>query len=165
MPKITIRYQQVRDAKRLFEILMNPNFLYFHASAKSVQDEREWLKKNPQKRKDNFEWNYAVLYGDKLVGAVGIKINQHRKYIGEIGYFLDEAYWGKGITTKAVALLEKEAFKKIGLRRIEILMRPENKASEKVAVKNSYQKEGLLKKYIKERDGKMYDCLIYSKVL
>ncbi len=165
MPKVSIRYQQVKDAKRLFEIVKNPNFLYFNISPKTVEEEKIWLKKNPQRRKDNYEWNYTILYGDKVVGAVGIKINQHRKYTGEIGYFLDEAYWGKGITTKAVALVEKEGFKKLGLSRIEILMRPENKGSEKVAINNKYKKEGIMRKLVKGKDGKMHDCFLYSKVL
>jgi len=64
------------------------------------------------------------------------------KFIGEIGYFLDEAYWGRRITTRAVKILEKIGFKKLNLKRIEILMHPKNVASEKVAIKCGYKKEG-----------------------
>ncbi len=165
MPKTTIRFQQVSDAKRFFEILNNPNFIYFRITTKSIADQKKWLKENPKRRKENKEWNYSILYGQEMVGGIGIKINQFRKYIGEIGYFIDEKYWGKGITTKAVKLVEKEGFKKLGLSRIEILMRPEHKASEKIAIKNGYQKEGLMKKVIKDREGKMRDSFLYAKVL
>lgn len=44
-------------------------------------------------------------------------------------------------------------------------MQPENKASEKVALKCGYKKEGLLKKAIDGNDGKKKDALIYAKVL
>lgn len=164
MPKIGIRFQRVSDAKRFFEILTNPNFLYFGTNVKSVAGEREWLRNNPWKRKENKEWNYAIIYDGQTIGGIGIKINQHRPYIGEIGYFLDEKYWGRGITVKAVKLLEKEAFGKLNLKRLEILMRPENKASERVAIKSGYLKEGRMQKAIKDRAGKMQDALLYAKV-
>ncbi|PIY93688.1 MAG: N-acetyltransferase [Candidatus Magasanikbacteria bacterium CG_4_10_14_0_8_um_filter_32_14] len=165
MSKITIRYQKVSDAKRFYEILSNPNFIYFPAKPKSVADEKKWLQNNPKRRKNNSEWNYTVLCDNQIVGTVGIKVNPRRKYIGEIGYFLDENFWNKGIMTKAVRLAEKEGFKKIGLTRIEILMQPKNKASEKVAIKCGYTKEGLLKKAIVGTDGKKKDALLYAKVL
>jgi len=44
-------------------------------------------------------------------------------------------------------------------------MQPANKASEKVAIKNNYKKEGLMKKIIKTKDGKMEDAYLYAKVL
>ena len=164
MKKISIKYQEVGDAARFFEILKNPNFIYFYLKIKSLSYERAHLKKEVLKRKNNLEWNYTILYGDDIVGGIGFKINQFRKYIGELGYFIDEKYWGQGIASKAVKLMEKEGFKKLGLSRIEILMRPENKGSEKVAIKNDYKKEGLLKKFIIDnRDGKMKDVWIYAK--
>lgn len=165
MSKITIRYQKVSDAKKFYEILSNPSFIYFTVKPKSVGDEEKWLKDNLKRRKNNTEWNFTILYDNQIVGAVGIKINIHRKYIGEIGYFFDEDYWGKGIATEAVKLAEKEGFNKLGLTRIEILMQPENKASEKVALKCGYEKEGLLKKAIEGTDNKKKDALIYAKVV
>ena len=165
MPKITIRYQLLKDAQRFFEILNNPNFIYFPTSVNSLTDEKKILKENAQKRKDNISWNYSILYDNKLVGGIGIRIHRTRPYIGEIGYFVDEKYWGKGITTQAVKLAEQEGFKKLGLSRIEIIMRPENKASEKVAIKNGYKKEGRMKKAIKDKNGIMRDALLYAKVL
>lgn len=166
MKKVTIRYQEIKDAKRFFEILNNPNFIYFYLKIKSVADEREYLKQEKLKRKNNLEWNYTILYGDEIIGGIGFKINQFRKYVGELGYFIDEKYWGKGIVTAAVKLAEKEGFKKLGLTRIEIIMRPENIGSEKVAIKNGYKKEGLLKKYLfNEKDGKKKDGCLYVKTL
>ena len=163
MAKVKLRYQKVSDAKRFYEILNNPNFLYFEVRPESIESEREWLKKNPEKRRDNVEYNYSILYDNKLVGACGIKIDQHRKYIGEIGYFLDEKYWGRGITTRAVRLLEKIGFKTLKLARIEVLMDPRNIASERVAIKCGYQKEGTMKKVIK-RKNTFHDCYLYAKV-
>lgn len=163
MPKITIRYQKITDAKIFYEMLNNPNFVYLHVRPKSIFDEKKWLRDNPKRRKNNIEWNYTILFDNRTVGAIGIKINQHRKFIGEIGYFIDEDYWRRGIATQAVKLVEKEAFKKLGLTRIEIIMQPENVASEKVAIKAGYKKEGILRKAI-EGKGKKEDAILYAKV-
>lgn len=103
------------------------------------------MRKVSKKRKDDFEDNYSIFYNDNHVGGCGIKIDQHRKFIGEIGYFVDEEYWGKGITLKAVEILEDIGFNKLGLKIIEIIMTPKNKASESVAIKCGYKKEGIKK--------------------
>ena len=162
---IKIRLQKTSDAERFFEILSNPNFTYFNVQPESVEDERKWLAENPKRIKNNTEWNYTILNDDEIIGAIGVKINSHRNYIGEIGYFLDEKFWGKGIVTEAVKLVEDICFKELKLTRIEIVMQPANKGSEKVAIKNKYLKEGLLKKALKHKDGSMKDCFLYAKVL
>lgn len=155
----------VKDAADFFRILKNPNFIYFFVKINSLSEERVALRKNISRRKNNEAWNYTILYNNKIIGGIGLRINQTRPHVGEVGYFLDEKYWGRGFATAAVKLIEQEAFNKLGVSRIEILMRPENKASEKVALKNSYKKEGRLKKYIKDREGNLCDCFIYAKVL
>jgi ribosomal-protein-alanine N-acetyltransferase len=161
-PRIELRNYRVSDAKRFFEILSNPNFKYLRICPKDVEAEKEFLRKSKEKRKSNLAHEYAILYNGKLVGGSGIKIDQHRKFIGEIGYFIDEKYWGRGIATKAVKLLEKIGFEKLGLKRITIIMHPENIASEKVAIKNNYKKEGTMKKTI-THEGDFSDAHLYAK--
>lgn len=163
--KIQLRFYKITDAKKVFQIVTNPSFKYFHTKVKSVKAEEAWIKANSLKRKNNIEWNYAVVRNTEIVGGVGVKIDRSRPYVGEIGYFVAEDYWGQGIATQAVKLLEKICFKDLKLSRIEILMRPENKASEKVARKSGYKKEGLLKKKVKDQIGKLRDVYIYAKVL
>lgn len=89
---VKLRLQEVSDAERFFNILSNPNFIYFDVNPKTLEDEIAWLEQNTKRQKDNTQWNYAILYNNKVVGAIGVQINYHRKYIGEIGYFLDEKY-------------------------------------------------------------------------
>jgi [ribosomal protein S5]-alanine N-acetyltransferase len=162
MSKVKIRYQKVSDAKRFYEILKNPNFAFLRTKVKSVADEIRFLRQNAKKRKDNIEYNFTILYNDFIVGGCGIKINQHRKFIGEIGYFIDEKYWGNGIASKAVRELEKIGFGKLKLKRIEIIMETKHKASEKVAIKCKYKKEGITRKAI-ENSGEYFDAYLYAK--
>ena len=73
---VKIRNQRVSDAKRFFDILSNPNFVYFPVKPKSVQDEIDFLKLNVQKRKNKSEFNFSILYKDEHVGAIGIRVDQ-----------------------------------------------------------------------------------------
>lgn len=163
MPKIEIRPQKVSDAKRFFEILKNPNFKFLTTEVKSIDDEIKFLKQNPEKRKRNIEHNYSILYDKFVVGYCGIKINQQRNFIGEIGYFIDEKFWGKGIATQAVKKLEIVGFSKLGLKRIEIIMDIKHKVSEKVTLKCGYKKEGIMKKSLKNKNY-YFDAYLYAKV-
>ncbi|MDQ7010042.1 MAG: GNAT family N-acetyltransferase [Candidatus Gracilibacteria bacterium] len=162
---VKIRLQEVNDAERFYKILNNDNFKYFNVRPSSVEKEIEYLKLNEKFRKENTQWNYTVLFGDEIVGGIGIKINSHTNFMGEMGYFLDESFWGKGIITEATKLLEKICFEELNLTRIEILMKLENIGSEKVAIKCGYKKEGICKNRLKDLEGNLKDCYIYAKVL
>lgn len=161
--KVTLRNQRVSDAKRFFEILSNPNFIYFPAKPKSIEDEKTFLEQNKLKQKNKSEFNYAIIYKNNLVGAVGIRIDRFRPYMGELGYFVDEKYWGKGIAPEAVKLAEKIGFGKLGLKRIEIIMIRKNKASENVAAKCGYKKEGIVRKKLL-LSNQYHDGYLYAKV-
>jgi len=160
---ITLRYQQIGDAKRFVEILNNPNFLYFPARPQSIEAEKAFLRKNIQARREGRDLNYSILLGKKVVGAIGLKIELQRPYLGEIGYFVDEAYWGRGIASRALELVERIAFEEKGLVRIEILMVKKNKASERVTIKCGYKKEGIAKGKLL-LFGKYEDAYVYAKV-
>jgi len=159
---IRLRYQQVGDAKRFVEILSNPNFTYFPAKPKSIEAEKSFLRATIQARREGRDLNYSILMGKKVVGAIGLKIELQRPYLGEIGYFVDEAYWDRGIASRALELVEQIAFEEKGLVRIEILMVKKNKASERVAVKCGYKKEGIARGKLL-LFGKYEDAYVYAK--
>ena len=163
MAKVELRPQRVSDARRFYQIMKNPNFEFMRIPLNSIKDEIKFLKQNVSRRRKNFAYNYTILCDDKIVGGCGIKINQHRTFNGEIGYFIEQAYWGKGIATQAVRKLERIGFDELGLNRIEIFMNVRHRASEKVAIKCGYKKEGVMKKAI--RTGKSYyDAFLYARV-
>ncbi|MBD3209246.1 GNAT family N-acetyltransferase [Candidatus Woesearchaeota archaeon] len=161
---IRLRPQEMEDAERFFEILDNKNFIFFEVMLESVEDERAWLEKSFERKKNNQEHNYTILLDEKIIGGCGIKIRQHRQFIGEIGYFIDEEHWRKGIATEATKRLEKIGFEELGLNRIEVWMHPDNKGSEKVAVKSGYKKEGFMRKCVFNKRKQGYqDALLYAK--
>jgi hypothetical protein len=73
--KIEMKNQRISDAKRFFEILNNPNFKYFSACPKSIEDEKKFLKESIEKRKKKTDYNYTILCDGVVVGGYGLKIN------------------------------------------------------------------------------------------
>ena len=114
--QVTIREQKVSDAPRFFKILSNPNFIHFSVKPKSVEDEIKFLEQNIQKKANNQEYNFTILFNNILVGGIGLMIDQKRSYIAEVGYFIDENYWGKSIAASALTLLQQFAFDKLLLK-------------------------------------------------
>jgi ribosomal-protein-alanine N-acetyltransferase len=163
MNELRLRYQQVGDAKRFFEILTHPEFRLFPVTVKSIEEEKRFLRTNRQLRATNLAFNYAILLNSLIVGGIGLRIDQHRPYIGEVGYFVAREYWGNGIAPKAVGLIEEIGFSDHGLERIELVTLKENKASIRVAEKCGYKKEGI-QRHKQLHDGSYQDVYLFAKV-
>lgn len=160
---IKLRYPILEDAEVFFRILTEGNFTFYYATIpQSIELEREWIKRRKYKRANNLEYNYSIIYKGDVVGGCEIRIFQDNPHIGELGYFIDRNFFNKGIATEVVKKLEKIAFDELKLIRLEIRMDPLNKASEKVAIKNNFKKERLVKKAIKFH-GTYHDNLLYVK--
>jgi len=96
-----------------------------------------------------------------VVGGVGLRdVDGHK---AEIGYWLAEAYWGRGITTEAVKLVVKYCFNRLKLRRLYAYVFPRNQASLRVLFKAGFKKEGLLKKNV-VKNGKFFNDVLLAKV-
>jgi len=123
---------------------------------------RGWIKLNQKldKEKNKSRFHLAIDIRGETAGGIGLsQVNGHS---AEIGYWLGENYWGCGIATKAVKLLTKHAFAKLGLRRVYAYVFPFNKASCRVLKKAGYKFEGNLRKNIL-KDGKPIDELLFAK--
>lgn len=88
---------------------------------------------------------FAVVYGGEVVGSVGIfrQENIHFK-TAELGYYIGENFWNKGIATEAVALACRYVFENSDIMRIYAEPFARNKASCRVLEKAGFQFEGTL---------------------
>lgn len=161
--EVTIRPQRISDAKRFFEIIKSPNFHYIPISIKSVEEEKKFLRLNRDKRRKHLEYNFSIIYDGTLVGAIGVRLLTGFPYVGEVGYLVDEPYWGRGIAPRALKLIEAFAFQKLRLIRLEILIATPNTRSVTVAVKDGFVMEGRLRRRLFAK-GVFYDCYLYAKV-
>jgi [ribosomal protein S5]-alanine N-acetyltransferase len=160
---ISYRPQQLNDAQAFMDILNHPDFIYFPVKVQSLESEINYLQTVQLKTAQGISYDFSILNDNKVIGAVGIKIDQHRKYIGEIGYFVAREFWSRGIACQAVRWAEQWAIETLKLSRIAILMQPENRASEIVAIKNGYLLEGLMRKAIFTADLSLVDAYLYAK--
>ena len=165
--KCRIRKWKLSDAKDLAAALSN----------KKVQDNLRDGLPYPYTEQDGKEFISAMLSADEnetfafaitvnnmVIGSIGIfrQGNIHRQ-TAELGYYIAEEYWGKGIMTEAVKQICEYVFAKSDIIRIYAEPFAYNIASCRVLEKAGFQYEGTLRsnavKNSKVIDMKMYSLL------
>lgn len=108
---------------------------------------------------------FAITVGDEAVGCIGI-IRQPDvdRVSAEIGFWLGESHWGRGIATEAVRAVTEHVIEAYGLTRVYARVFEWNAASERVLEKAGYQMEGRLSRSA-IKDGKVIDQFQYAYVL
>jgi RimJ/RimL family protein N-acetyltransferase len=103
---------------------------------------------------------YAVTVGGRLVGSIGMKVNEMRS--GHIGYWCVSDARGRGVTTRALRLLCRHSIEELRLERLELITDPDNHASQRVAEKVGFQREGVLRSHLLHPDGRRRDSVMFS---
>jgi ribosomal-protein-alanine N-acetyltransferase len=105
---------------------------------------------------------FAIAVDDEAVGAVGVTPGTDVERVSaEIGYWLGEAHWGRGIATAALRAVTRHAFETFEFQRIFALPFAENSASKRVLEKAGYVPEGMLY-HSSVKDGKLKDQFVYA---
>ena len=92
---------------------------------------------------------FAIFYKGIYTGNIGVFPGADVYRFGaEIGYFLGEPYWNKGIMSVALELATEYAFREMGIIRLHAGVYEYNTASMKVLEKCAYQKEGIARKAV-----------------
>ncbi|CAB4667798.1 unannotated protein [freshwater metagenome] len=106
---------------------------------------------------------FALEYQGELIGQVTLgSITFGAMRSAHIGYWIDQTFTGQGLTTRAVQILADHCFSVLQLHRLEINMRPENLASQRVAIKAGFILEGSRNSYI-HIDGGWRDHLTFVR--
>jgi [ribosomal protein S5]-alanine N-acetyltransferase len=107
---------------------------------------------------------FCVEANEAAVGEVGIRIGTdvHRR-TAELGYWLSQEFWRRGIMTEAVAAFTDFCFEQFQLRRIYAEPFANNPASARVLEKAGFAFEGRLKNNVL-KDGKLLDSLLYARI-
>ncbi|MFQ5599953.1 MAG: GNAT family N-acetyltransferase [Candidatus Krumholzibacteriia bacterium] len=110
------------------------------------------------------ETNLAIASETELIGGIGLNLQEDvHRYCAEMGYWLGEPHWGKGIATRAVRAFTEFAFDSFELIRMYAYVFEGNVASERVLQKAGYVLEGCLRKSV-VKEGRLLDQLIYAIV-
>ena len=125
----------------------------------TINDARYWLRKV---QKQQPEVAFAIASEQEAIGGIGLHIDRDVfRRSAEIGYWLGEPFWGKGIATMAVRALTKHGFSAFNLSRIYAGVFDGNAASVRVLEKAGYHFEGRLRKAV-FKDGRLLDQIIYA---
>ncbi|MGN0584155.1 MAG: GNAT family N-acetyltransferase [Ruminococcus sp.] len=162
---ITIRNWKKTDAASLAAALSNKNILdnlrdglpYPYTEKDAEEYINFILDSNP-----NDTFAYAIDVDCKAVGSIGAfrQKNIHCR-TAELGYYLAEEYWGKGIMTSAVKQLCEKLFAETDIIRIFAEPFCYNAGSRRVLEKAGFQLEGILKNNA-FKNGKVFDMALYS---
>lgn len=125
------------------------------------QDGRDYILAMLSANEDE-TFAFAITIDKKVIGSIGIfrQGNIHRR-TAELGYYIAEEYWGKGVMTEAVRQACAYVFDKSDIIRIYAEPFTYNIASCRVLEKAGFQYEGTLRRNA-VKNGKVIDMNIYS---
>ncbi|MFA7249774.1 MAG: GNAT family N-acetyltransferase [Dehalococcoidia bacterium] len=108
--------------------------------------------------------NLAIEAGGGAAGGIALRSGQDvNRGTAEIGYWLAEPHWGRGIMTEAARAITAYGIERLSLRRIEAGVFERNLASARVLEKAGYVLEGRLRRAV-IKDGEVMDTLVYAYV-
>ncbi len=98
---------------------------------------------------------------DQPLGLIALWLENKAHGRASFGYWVIPEARGRGTATEAVRLLGAWAFSALSIARLEILVKPHNVASQRVAEHAGFQREGLLRSY-EEFHGRRLDLIMHS---
>jgi [ribosomal protein S5]-alanine N-acetyltransferase len=105
---------------------------------------------------------WAIEVDGAAVGGIGLQLQTDIERVsGEIGYWLGEDYWGRGIGTAVIKAVTAEVFERFELTRVYAVIFPEHLASIRVLEKAGFTREGHLRQSA-IKDGKIRDQLLFA---
>lgn len=107
------------------------------------------------------DYRLAMTLDGHVVGGIGMGVNSH-EYRGTIGYWVAAPARGRGVCTRALRLLSRHALEELDLQRLELITDPDNRASQRVAEKVGFQREGVLRAHLRHPDGRIRDSVMFS---
>jgi ribosomal-protein-alanine N-acetyltransferase len=108
--------------------------------------------------------DFAVVIDDEPVGGVGLALGSDIERVSaEVGYWLGEEYWGRGIATEALRGIVPWAMRRFGLTRLYATTFASHHASRRVLEKAGFTLEGILRRAAIKRE-EVLDLALYGFV-
>lgn len=160
-----IRIEEItaKDSKGLYDLMCNNRDLLLRYFPITVQHTRtvigaEYYIQSVLKKRDNNEMIVLTLkYKNKIIGIFHIKNIDWRIPKCEIAYFLDKDFQGQGLASELLKTVINYCFDDLQMNKLFVRISPDNLASHKVAIKNGFISEGLLRKEFKTETGDLID--------
>ena len=111
---------------------------------------------------ENSTFAFAITLDGKVIGSIGAFRQENiHKHTAELGYYIAEEHWGKGVMTEAVKQLCDYVFSHTDMIRIYAEPFAYNIGSQRVLEKAGFQYEGTLRNNA-VKNGKILDMKMYS---
>jgi RimJ/RimL family protein N-acetyltransferase len=123
---------------------------------------RVFLEQSARSWANGESYGFAVLEAETgaLLGAIAIGLMPFHS--GRIGYWVAHEARGRGVATTALNTLCRWAVDELGLMRLDLLTDPDNLASQRVAEKAGFQREGIMRSMLEYADGRRRDSMLFS---
>jgi RimJ/RimL family protein N-acetyltransferase len=110
------------------------------------------------------ETSFAIDVGGSAIGGISLHPGSDIERIGaEMGYWIGEEFWGRGIATAAIKLLTAHTFDNLGLLRVFAVPFTTNVGSCRALEKAGYRLEGTMQRSAL-KDGRVLDQHLYAAV-
>lgn len=127
----------------------------------TLGDAEDFLSRATQSIPGTF---FAIATDIETIGSIALTPGKDvHRFTVELGYWLAEPFWGKGIMTEAVRTLSEYAFKELDIHRIFAEPYTTNIASARVLEKAGFVLEGIVRDNV-FKDGRFLDQFVYSKL-
>ena len=104
----------------------------------------------------------AIAVDGAAVGGISVTAGSDvYRRDAELGYWLGEPFWGRGIMTEAVRRICREAFERLDIVRIHAAVYARNGASCRVLEKAGFTREGVLRRSV-YKNGEVLDACLYA---
>lgn len=113
------------------------------------------------KKTENPACTFGIHYQDSLAGVIGLELREDiHRLNAEVGYWIGEPYWNKGIATRAVQIMTRYAFGELQLHRLFAGVFHTNPASARVLAKAGFQLEYIARQAV-IKEGNLLDEHLY----
>ncbi len=156
---------KAEDIKDIVKYASNKNISDYTLNLPHPYSEKDaiyWINLAHQGLKSGTSYIFAIrLIGEnKFVGGIGLGIEK-RFNRAEIGYWIAEPFWRKGIATEATKAIIEFGFNGLGLNKLTSSHLAKNPASGKVMQNSGMKKEGELKEHILKKT-EYHDLVLYG---
>jgi RimJ/RimL family protein N-acetyltransferase len=161
-----LRPWRLEDVPRVARICSDPEISRWTRVPSPYTEEhaRTWIEQTVRDW-DSGQGEAAFAVTDtsgEVVGAIGLRLLQEEYGVrGSIGYWVAAEARGRGVATDALKLASRWGFRQLGLQRLELVTDPANEASQRVAEKAGFRREGLLRSYLQLPNGRR-DVVMFS---
>jgi [ribosomal protein S5]-alanine N-acetyltransferase len=159
-----LRAWQLSDAHSMAQHLNNPNIgrnmadWYPAQGGYTLAHAEAWVREGH--KTDGTNW--AVTHHNEAIGACSIHTQEDfDRCNAEIGYWLAESHWGKGLGTAIVRRITEEAFKPLHITRVFAPIHAHNRGSQRICEKSGFTCEGLRRLSVMKQ-GKAIDTVVWA---